>query len=111
MEIKRRRPRNPLRDHHNAVREAILKVFLIERRVTALNFRELYLQLDTDGVQLTPDSLKNYLEDMRDRKWLDFETRRTDQDVREIVTIRLLPLGRDVFDGEVDEPGIPKLAQ
>ncbi len=109
MEPTRKRPINPQRDHHNAVREAILKVFTIERHVNELPFRELYLQLDTDGVLLTPGSLKNYLEDMRDRGWVDFEVRRTEKDPREIVRVRILPRGRDVFDGVVDDPGLPAL--
>ena len=111
MDIQRKRPINPKRDHHNALREAILRVFIVERETNEMTFRDLYLQLDTDGWQMTPDGLKNYLEDMKERKWLDFEVQRTDRDLREFVRVRLLPRGRDVFDGVIEDPGIPTLRE
>jgi hypothetical protein len=103
-----RRLENPLRAHHNFVRQAILKVFLIGRNVTELHFDDLYLQLDADDVHLTVDSLKNYLEDMRDRGWLELEVQRTEKELRKITLVRVLPRGRDVFDGVVNDTGIPR---
>lgn len=99
--------KSPERQHHDFVRESILKVFLISRNETEVSFRELLLQLDTDGCPILPDSLERYLDDMRDRGWLEFTVRRTEKKLREIVKVRLLPKGRDVWDGELSEPGIP----
>ena len=96
------------RQHHDFVREAILKVFLVSRQVTEVSFRELLLQLDADGCPVLPESLESYLEDMRDRGWLDFTTRRTEKKLREITRVRVLPKGRDVFDGVVFDPGLPQ---
>jgi hypothetical protein len=96
------------RQHHDSVREAILKVFLVSRQVTEVSFRELWLQLDADGCPILADSLESYLEDMRDRGWVDFTTRRTERKLREIIRVRILPKGRDVFDGVVLDPGLPQ---
>ena len=102
---------NPIsseRAHHDFVREAILKVFLVSRNEVEVSFRELLLQLDTDGCPVLPESLKNYLHDMRDRGWVEFTTRRTDKELAAIVRVRILPKGRDVFDGIDRTPGLPQ---
>jgi len=100
-------PISPERAHHDFVREAILKVFLVSRRTSELAFLELLLQLDADGCPVLPGSLAGYLDDMKDRGWVGFTTRRTAKALREIVRVRILPQGRDVFDGVLTEPGIP----
>jgi len=95
------------RRHHDFVRESVLKVFLVSRKETEISFRDLVLQLDADGCSVLPVSLEKYLDDMQDRGWIEFTTRRTDKKLREIVRVKVLPKGRDVFDGVVAEPGIP----
>jgi hypothetical protein len=65
------------------------------------------LQLDADGCPVLPEYLADYLDDMKDRGWVAFTTRRTAKSLREIVRVRILPQGRDVFDGVLTEPGIP----
>ena len=102
---------NPIsseRAHHDFVREAVLKAFLVSRKAVELSFRELLLQMDADGCPVLPDSLKDYLHDMRDRGWVDFATQRTQKDLAAILRVRIMPKGRDVFDGIVIEPGLPQ---
>jgi hypothetical protein len=101
------KPVSPERAHHDFVRHAILKVFLVSCRISELSFLELLLQLDADGCPMLAESLADYLDDMKDRGWLSFTARRTEKALREIVRVRILPKGRDVFDGVVSEPGIP----
>jgi hypothetical protein len=101
------KPISPERAHHDFVRHAILKVFLVSRRTSELAFIELFLQLDADGCPMLAESLADYLDDMKDRGWVAFTTRRTEKALREIIRVRILPKGRDVFDGVLIEPGIP----
>ena len=101
------KPISPERAHHDFVRHAVLKVFLVSRRTSELPFLELLLQLDADGCPMLAESLADYLDDMKDRGWVDFTTRRTERRLHEVVRVRILPKGRDVFDGVLREPGLP----